>query len=135
MDKATEKLVAQAHTRICRRKGSEYAPTTREIATEINNYQMKNLIKEKLVAYLMKKGVDRYGQIQVLQPNEVFGDKTAEVLEYNSNNRIFWVATYGGRWGTYQAFNVSDIVDKEIQQACYDASRENPTYKHAMTSW
>ena len=135
MDKATEKLVAQAHTRICRRKGLEYAPTTREIATEINNYQMKQIIKEKLVAYLLKNGVDRYGQIEVLEPGFVFGDKTAEVLEYNSNNRIFWLFTYGGQRGTYQGFSVRDIVDKDIQQACYDASRENATYKHAMTSW
>lgn len=96
---------------------------------------MRDYIKQTLVDYLKYNGVDGYGQIKALCPHSVFKDKTSEVLEYNSNNRIFWVNTYGSRWGTYQAFNVNDILDKDIRQACYDAARTNPTYIHAMTSW
>jgi hypothetical protein len=96
---------------------------------------MRDYIKQALVDYLKRDGVDGYGQIKVLDPYSVFKDKTSEVLEYNSNNRIFFVATYGGKYGTYQAFNVSDILDKDIKQACYNTARTNPTYIHAMTSW
>lgn len=97
---------------------------------------MKDLIKEKLVAYLSNNGVDRYGQIRVLEPNSVFRDKTAEILEWNETNHLISLCLYGGSCGsTYKGFSVEEINDEEIKKACYDASRENPTYKHAMTSW
>ena len=97
---------------------------------------MKELIKEKLVSYLEKSGVDRYGQIKVMDVWSVFGDMTEEITEFSkNNNNLLSISTYGGSLGTYTGFNVHDIKDADIRKACYDASRENETYKIAMTQY
>lgn len=96
---------------------------------------MKNQIKQALVDYLTRDGVDGYGQIQVLQPSSVFGDKTAEVLEWNKTNKLIGICTYGSRWGNYEGFSVSSINDEEIKKACYEARENNEVYRRAMTSW
>ena len=40
-DEERKRIVFMAHSRICRRKGSEYAPTTDEIEQEINKFYHK----------------------------------------------------------------------------------------------
>jgi len=135
MSKEVEKIISQAHTRICRRKGLEYAPTTEEISIEINNHKMKNQIKQALVDYLSNSGVDGYGQIKTLDPHSVFEDKTEEVLKWNEEHKLLVLRTYGWRHGTYKGFVVGDIKDEEIKKACYDAAKNNEVYRRAMTSW
>ena len=135
MSKEVEKIISQAHTRICRRKGLEYAPTTEEISIEINNHKMRNQIKEALAEYLTKNGVDGYGQTKVIEPCDVFKDKTEEVLKWNEEHKLLPIKTYGGRFGIYKGFNVAYINDAEIKKACYDAVKNNEVYRRAMTSW
>tara|TARA_R110000868_G_scaffold290022_1_gene550246 strand:+ start:6409 stop:6801 length:393 start_codon:yes stop_codon:yes gene_type:complete len=96
---------------------------------------IEDYIKRSLVAYLSRNGVDGYGQIKVLDPYAVFGNRTEEVLEYNIEHKVLPICTYGGRFGAYKGFNVGDIKDESLRKACYDATKNNPTYKHAMTSW
>jgi hypothetical protein len=92
-------------------------------------------IKNRLVAYLSKSGVDGYGQIGVLSPHQVFNEITEEVIAYDNETNLLGIATYGGRFGAYKGFNVNYMKDEEIRQACYEARKQNPTYIHAMTSY
>jgi hypothetical protein len=96
---------------------------------------MKNQIKQALVDYLSKSGVDGYGQIKTLDPYSVFKDKTEEVLEWDKEYKLLSMRTYGWAYGTYKGFTVSDIKDEEIKQACYESAQNNEVYRRAMTSW
>lgn len=96
---------------------------------------MKNQIKESLAEYLTKNGVDGYGQTKVIEPYDVFKDKTEEVLKWNEQHKLLVIKTYGGRFGIFQGFSVSEIKDEEIKKACYDAVKNNEVYRRAMTSW
>lgn len=135
MSKEVEKIISQAHTRICRRKGLEYAPTTEEISIEINNHKMKNQIKQALVDYLSKNGVDGYGQIKTLDPYSVFGNDADEILKWNEEHKLLSIRTYGWKYGTYKGFTVSEIKDDDIKIACYKSTQNNAVYRRAMTSW
>ena len=96
---------------------------------------MKNQIKQALVDYLTRDGVDGYGQIKTLEPNAVFGKKTEEVLKWNEEHKLLSMRTYGWAYGTYKGFTVSEIKDADIKQACYESAKNNEVYRRAMTSW
>ena len=96
---------------------------------------MKDYIKQALVDYLTRDGIDGYGQFKTLQPYEVFKDKTEEVLKWNEEHKLLSIQTYGWTYGTYKGFNVGYIKDAEIKQACSDAVKNNEVYKRAMTTW
>ena len=96
---------------------------------------MKNQIKQALVDYLSKNGVDGYGQIKTLDLYSVFKDKTEEVLKWNEEHKLLSMRTYGWAYGTYKGFTVSNIKDEEIKQACYESAQNNEVYRRAMTSW
>ena len=95
---------------------------------------MKKFIEEKMVQYFKNCSVDRYGQVRVVSPSEVFDNKTNEVLEYLKTDRMIEVRTYGGRFGTYQGFSLSyDVIDEQLRRKCYDILKENKNYQWAMT--
>jgi hypothetical protein len=96
---------------------------------------MKNQIKQALVDYLSKNGVDGYGQIKTLDAYSVFEDKTEEVLEWNKEHKLLSMRAYGWAYGTYKGFTVSEIKDADIKQACYESAKNNEVYRRAMTSW
>ena len=95
---------------------------------------MREFIEEKMVNYFKICPVDRYGQVKVINPYEVFKDKTEEVLEYLKTDRIMSVTTYGGQYGPYKGISPSyDILDRSLRQKCYTMLNDNKNYKWAMT--
>ena len=95
---------------------------------------MKNLIEEMMIQYFKKCSVDKYGQVGVIQPSSVFKEKTEEILEYIKSDNIISISTYGGRFGTYKGFFLEyGVHDEDIKRKCYDALKENESYKWAMT--
>lgn len=94
----------------------------------------KEFIKEKLVAFYSKCGVDRYGQVGTLTLYEVFKNDTEEVKKYlDENKEILDLGTYGGAYGQYKGFRT--IIDNDIKIACDKALESNPNYQRVMTSW
>ena len=95
---------------------------------------MKEFIEEKMVQYFKKCSVDKYGQVSVVSPSQVFGNKTDEVLEYLKTDKIISVKTYGGRFGAYKGFSLTyDVLDEGLRSKCYAILKENEGYKWAMS--
>lgn len=95
---------------------------------------MKSFIEEKMLEYFKNCSVDKYGQVSVVDPYQVFKDNTEDVLEYLKTDKLISVITYGGRFGTYQGFSLSyNVNDKELRDKCYAILRENKNYKWAMS--
>lgn len=95
---------------------------------------MKEFIEEKMVSYFKICPVDKYGQVKVINPYEVFKDKTEEVFEYLKTDRIMSITTYGGQYGTYKGISPSyDILDRSLRQKCYTMLNDNKNYIWAMT--
>ena len=87
-----------------------------------------------MVDYFKTCSVDKYGQTKVVQPYSVFKDKTEEVLEYLKSDKIITIKTYGWQYGTYEGFSLTyGVHDEGIRIACYDALKENESYKWAMS--
>lgn len=87
-----------------------------------------------MVQYFKKCSVDKYGQVGVVSPSEVFGNNANEVLEYLKTDKIISVKTYGGQFGTYKGFSLRyDVLDKGLRSKCYAILNENESYKWAMS--
>jgi hypothetical protein len=98
---------------------------------------MKKYIEEKLVNYVANASADRYGQLGVLDFCQVFGDKWKDVLEYNKENPLMVVATYGGRFGSYRGIGSihSDILDEEIKSKVLKVWANNKNRIANLNSW
>jgi hypothetical protein len=95
---------------------------------------MRNFIEEKMIQYFKTCSVDKYGQVSVVSPSQVFGNKTKDVLEYLKTDKLISIKTYGGRFGTYQGFSLTyDVLDNELRDKCRAILRENENYKWAMS--
>ena len=93
----------------------------------------KQFICDSLVNHFSKCNTDRYGQVSVMQPELLFGERLEEVKEYIKTHKILAINLYGGRFGEYYGISPQGILDKDIYKKCYDALRNNPNYIYAMT--
>jgi hypothetical protein len=96
---------------------------------------MREFIEEKLVEHFKKCPVDKYGQMSVMSPYGLFGDKVEEVFEYIKTDKVIKVTTYGGRFGAYKGISpVYDILDEDLRRRCTQAmQKHNKNYEYAMT--
>ena len=96
---------------------------------------MREFIEEKLVEHFKKCPVDKYGQMSVMSPYGLFGDKVEEVFEYIKTDKIIKVTTYGGRFGAYKGISpVYDILDEGLRRRCTQAmQKHNQNYHYSMT--
>ena len=102
----------------------------------MQNKDIKIYITNALVNFIKNTDeIDKYGQIGVLTPYQVFKDKKNEVIEYDKKNNLLSIRTYGGSLGTYQAFNISNITDPKLKTLCDEALKQNETRKAKLTTW
>lgn len=96
---------------------------------------MREFIEQKLVEYFKNCPVDKYGQVSVISPYGLFGDKVEEVFEYIKTDKVIQVTTYGGRFGAYKGISPKyDILDEWLRKRCYKAmQKHNENYRYAMT--
>jgi hypothetical protein len=95
----------------------------------------KEYIKERLVDMHKNVGVDKWGQVHKsnFTPSNIFGNNADAVIEFiEKNEGILSLDTYGGTFGTYEAFS---IVDSDISNSCSVALRKNSNWQQAMRTW
>jgi hypothetical protein len=93
----------------------------------------KEFICDSLVNHFSKCHTDKYGQVSVMCPSLLFGERLEEVKEFIKTNKVISIILYGGRFGQYYGISTYGILDKDIYQKCQNALENNPNYIYAMT--
>lgn len=103
-------------------------------AESTSDSEIKGFIKKTLVDFYKQCKTDQYGQVHINNFQDgFFGSRDKEVQDYCKENKgILQYSTYGGSYGTYNAFT---IEDKGISKACSEALRKNPNYLSSINQW
>ena len=89
-------------------------------------------LKERIVEYYRTSPTDSYGQLSMISISSIA--KTPE--EETELKTLVVCSTYGGRFGTYTAFNPNGTFkDKELEQLCKEAFAQNEHRKRNLNSW
>ena len=96
---------------------------------------MKNTIeelKQNIINHYMTASCDSYGQLSTISIGTIA--KTDEQKE--ALNSLINVSTYGGRYGTYKAFNPwHSFKDFELEQQCRKAFAQNENRKRNVNQY
>ena len=97
-----------------------------------NQENMVQLIESRLINYHLKCSVDKWGQVGTYSLYEVFKDDRDSVKEFlkNSKLNLLSIQTYGGRFGTWEGFQIKET---RLQKLCWASLEKNPNYQYAMT--
>jgi hypothetical protein len=89
-------------------------------------------LKDRIVEYYRTNPTDSYGQLSMVSISSIA--KTPE--EETELKTLVTCNTYGGRFGTYTAFNPNGkFKDKELEQRCREAFAQNEHRKINLISW
>lgn len=94
---------------------------------------MKNQIFEKIVDYYRNCSTNGYGEITgVICIYEIIGNES-QLSELQS---LVQVSTYGGRFGTYKAFNPWGAFKcDKLKQMCNEAFKQNKNRSYNLNNW
>lgn len=91
-------------------------------------------ITKRLSEIYRTASTDRYGQVGKFNLTPVnFGERSDEVIEFaKANPDVLTLSTYGGRVGTYQAF---DIRSQQLKEVMTEALSKNKNRESNLNSW
>jgi len=89
-------------------------------------------LKEKIVAHYQTASCDSYGQLDIISVHSIA--KTEEEVSELSN--LVSVSTYGGRYGTYRAFDPwGTFKCPELESRCKAAFAKNESRIRNVNTW
>jgi hypothetical protein len=95
-----------------------------------------DFVKKAFIHYVKFESGDRYGQIGCIDIYSVWGNSTKEVKEWNNDEKMFTINSYGGRFGSYYGImGLSGVNSDSLKAQCSEAFSSGENYKRAMTSW
>jgi hypothetical protein len=88
----------------------------------MNETNLLEQVKQKLVAHYEKASCDRYGQLKTIDVRQIC--KTEE--ECKALAEVVKISTYGYTYGTYKGFSAWwSFKDKELEKRCQQAFSRN----------